>query len=79
MALCETVPLVGSQHVARNVHPMTPQSKCITPGRPRHFSPAYRKMPGSSAGLKTSEISVTSRDEYTKALGSSEGGRNPTA
>lgn len=77
MALCEMVPLLDSQCIATNVHPMTARSKCISPRRPGHFSPAYRKMPGSSAGTQTSEISITSRDEYAKALESSEEGRNP--
>lgn len=79
MALCEMLPLVDSQHVTTNVHPMTARSKRITPRRPGHSSPAYRKVPGSSAGRKTSEISVMSRGEYAKALGSFEGGRNHTA
>lgn len=77
--LCEMMPLADSQHVRMNVHPMTAPSKCIIPGRPEHFSPAFRKVLDHLAGTKISEISVRSRDKYTKALGSSEGGRNPIA
>lgn len=79
MAHCEMVSLVDSQHVTMNVHPMTAQSKLITPKMPGHFSLAYGKVSGLSAGMKAFEISITNRDEYTKALGSSKGWRNLTA
>jgi len=66
MALCETVLLVDSQRVAMNVHPMTAWSKRIAPKRPGHFSPAYRKVPGSSGSTKISETEQRSVCQSTR-------------
>lgn len=47
-SLCEVVPRVDSQHVAKNIRPITPCSKYLLLGRPGHFSSVSRKVAGSS-------------------------------